>query len=345
MKDAGRNTATLPRLRRQWLLAALLFAACGLAAWLLLAAAAPARRLGPGLGGTGLLLGGQLWLLRRHLGGNHDRAGRGLYPGLGAANAVTLARGFLIGILGGLACLGPPPLPHPWAPGLLYAASLAGDLLDGALARRTGRATDLGRILDRELDAFGVLAAAVLAVRLGRLPPWFVLVGAAHFLFLGYGWVLGRPGRRAPALPAAPFTRYAGAAMMVLLAAALFPFPPGPFLAAAGTAAAVPFFAGFLWDGWRLAGPGRRRSPGRLRTLEVGGRDGVRAFFDGLAGGTGRPTATRSACSPGGSPSCAGPAAFPAATGSWRSAAGPAPTWPPWPPSSPAGSGWTSPRP
>ncbi len=290
MKDAGRNAAILPSLRRQWLLAVLLYGVSGLAAYLLLAALAPARRLEPWLGGTGLLLAGQLWLLRRHLGSNRSGATRRLYPGLGAANAVTLARGFLIGALGGLACLGPPPVPHPWAPGLLYAAALAGDLLDGTLARRTGRATELGRILDYELDAFGVLAAAVLAVRLGRLPSWFMLAGAAHYLFLLYGWGLRRLGRPAVALPSGPFTRYAGAGMMVFLAAALLPLLPGSILAAAGAAVAAPFCAGFLWAGWRLAaprfprpGPGRRRGRMRLRTLEVGDRAAVREFFDRLA--------------------------------------------------------------
>jgi CDP-diacylglycerol--glycerol-3-phosphate 3-phosphatidyltransferase len=70
-----------------------------------------------------------------------------------------------------------------WATGLFVAAMLT-DQVDGWLARRAGKTTDLGRILDPVADKILVLAALVVLVPV--VPGWMVAaIVAREFLVSG----------------------------------------------------------------------------------------------------------------------------------------------------------------
>jgi phosphatidylglycerophosphate synthase len=87
-------------------------------------------------------------------------------------NAVTLSRLALIGAAFGAASVGAARLALA-----LGAAAGASDHVDGWLARRSGRVTRLGEILDQFVDTVGELSCLLYAVAAGTLPllavvPW-----------------------------------------------------------------------------------------------------------------------------------------------------------------------------
>jgi CDP-diacylglycerol--glycerol-3-phosphate 3-phosphatidyltransferase len=154
---------------------------------------------------------------------------------IGLPTAVTLLRGVLLGAIAG--CL---PLPArgwvAWAPGLLYTAAALLDLLDGYLARRLDQVSALGGRLDVALDALGLLVAPLAAVVLGRLPTWYLLLGATYYLFHAALWL-----RRRLTLPVhderlrpSPHARMFAGYQMGLVATVLYPVlgPPGTSIAA-----------------------------------------------------------------------------------------------------------------
>jgi CDP-diacylglycerol--glycerol-3-phosphate 3-phosphatidyltransferase len=166
-----------------------------------------------------LVLGIFLWLRRQHPDAR-----------IGVATAVTLARGLLLGALAG--CLALPARGLvAWAPGILYTAVALADLGDGYLARRLGEESALGGRLDVALDALGLLVAPLAAVILGRLPPWYLFLGVAYYVFQAALWLRRR--RRLPLfehrLRPTPHARMFAGYQMGLVATALFPVlgPPG----------------------------------------------------------------------------------------------------------------------
>jgi CDP-diacylglycerol--glycerol-3-phosphate 3-phosphatidyltransferase len=156
---------------------------------------------------------------------------------VGLATTVTLLRGWLIGALAGLV----PDLPREgvgaWAPAILYTAAAVCDFLDGYLARRRGEVTAVGARLDTMVDGLGLLVGSLAAVALGRLPAWYLALGAAYYLFHGGLWLRRRhnlpvhPDRMRPSL----YTRQFAGCQMGLVATALFPVlgPPGTTITAA----------------------------------------------------------------------------------------------------------------
>ncbi len=59
---------------------------------------------------------------------------------------------------------------------LLFAVAAITDWLDGYLARRQGLVSVLGKLLDPMADKLIVLATLVVAVQLGHVPAWFVVL-------------------------------------------------------------------------------------------------------------------------------------------------------------------------
>jgi CDP-diacylglycerol--glycerol-3-phosphate 3-phosphatidyltransferase len=171
-----------------------------------------------------VVLGIFLWLRRQ------EPAAR-----IGAATALTLTRGLLLGAIAGCVPLPPRGL-VAWAPGILYTTAALADLVDGYLARRLGQESSLGGRLDVALDALGLLIAPIAAVVLGRLPPWYLLLGAAYYLFQAALRLRRRRGlplyedRLRPTPHARMFAGY----QMGLVATALFPVlgPPGTSITA-----------------------------------------------------------------------------------------------------------------
>lgn len=97
----------------------------------------------------------------------------------GAANGVTAIRLALVFAMMAL----PFHLRQPWA-GLLLMAFFALDGLDGKLARRSGLSSEFGAEFDMETDAFMTAVASLVAVDLGCVGRWMLLVGGMRYLFV-----------------------------------------------------------------------------------------------------------------------------------------------------------------
>jgi len=211
----------------------------------------------------------QLRLLT-HLGANH-RCGEAdrLFPTLGAATWITLLRGAAVVALAGFLPLAVLPVPvlSPalvWAPGLIYLGISLADLLDGFVARRLHRQTELGQRLDIETDAAGLLMALLVAVSLDRLPAFTLLVGLAYYLFLFGIW--RRQQRHLPlvALQSRPYARIIAGFQMGVVALALLPLFNPPFTSIAAVLVMTPLLVGFGRD-WLVVSC-RLRIDGNQRT-------------------------------------------------------------------------------
>ena len=208
--------------------------------------------------------------LSRHLEGNHRLGEEGrLYTTLGAANWISLLRAGAIVSLAGLLPMTLLPghgLPNglSWAPGLVYLGIALADLLDGLVARRQKRETELGKRLDITTDAAGLLVASLLAVNLGRLPAVYLLVGLAYYPFIFGIWL--RQKRRQPlvALQPRPYARIIAGFQMGLVGMALLPILHPTFTVVAAYIFMMPLLVGFLRD-WlvvscRLATDGNQQT-------------------------------------------------------------------------------------
>ena len=103
------------------------------------------------------------------------------------------------------------------AAGLLFAIVAASDYFDGPLARRAGRASDRGRILDNAADILFVEGALIAAVVLG-LTPWWVpaSIAAAFSFYVIDSWRRTRDAPR-PALIASRVGHWGGVCNYVLV--------------------------------------------------------------------------------------------------------------------------------
>lgn len=141
------------------------------------------------------------------------------------ADRVTLSRA----VLGGgcatvvvLALLGVVP-PRSWWLFLLAAPAVLLDAVDGAVARRTGTASEPGSRLDMETDAALLVVFSVpLAMVLG---PWVLAVGLMRYVFVAASRF--RPPLRAP-LDYSRFRRIVAAVQSVVMVVALVPVVPVP---------------------------------------------------------------------------------------------------------------------
>ena len=184
------------------------------------------------------------------------------WPGLGAANRVTVGRAGLVLSLAAL-------VPHAqalsnaglwWTIGMATAA-LCLDGVDGLAARRTGTATDFGARFDMELDSFLMLVLAALVWRSGRLDAWILLLGAPRYLFVAAGWI--RPWLRAP-LPQRLRRKAGCVAQGVALVVCLAPIVPAG-LAATGAALTLVLLAGSFAVDVRWLFDSRREGTGAHR--------------------------------------------------------------------------------
>jgi phosphatidylglycerophosphate synthase len=192
---------------------------------------------------------------------------------LGPASWVTLARATLAV---GVAALAVDGLTHDAPASLivtLAAGALALDLVDGAVARRTGTATALGARFDGEVDALLILALSVAVAP--AYGAWVLAGGAARYVFLAGEWRL--PWLRAP-LPRRHWRRVVAGTQGVVLTVAAAGVLPRSIMQALLAAALVLLAASFgsvVWWLWRRrhAAPGPvsegdagRAEPGPLRT-------------------------------------------------------------------------------
>jgi phosphatidylglycerophosphate synthase len=133
----------------------------------------------------------------------------------GHANAVTLGR------LSGVLAVGFLGLHVPaYAVGLIAAIVVTLDGLDGHLARKHGTESDFGGHLDMETDALNLYVLASLALALGSLPAWILVIGTMRYSYVVIMAALRRgervEPRRMSAKVAAVFVLYAMAAVFLL---------------------------------------------------------------------------------------------------------------------------------
>lgn len=191
---------------------------------------------------AGAVLVVQLGYLAYHL--DADRPAVVLEP----PNLVTLARGALYAATAGFLFVAPSTPAVAWAPAACYGTGIMLDLVDGRLARRTGRTTALGAKLDHAFDTLGFVAAPLVGVAWGRLPLVYLSLSAARYVYRGGVWWRRRRGRFVGKLPGSRIRRPLAAAQMALIAVALAPTLPASVLHPLAAAAAVPSLVVFVRD-------------------------------------------------------------------------------------------------
>ena len=199
----------------------------------------------------------ELAILARGLDRNRRTPEGPLLTTLGLPNALTLLRGLLVAGATGFVLVEPPAGALAWGPGGLYIAAVTLDAADGAAARRLDRVTELGAYLDVEFDSLALLAAALVGVAWGTLPPWYLLAGVARYAFVGGAKLRRRRGLPVHDLPESARRRVLAVVQMAVVGAALSPVLRPPATTVVATVALVPLLAGF-WLDWRtLRGVGR----------------------------------------------------------------------------------------
>lgn len=264
---------SLRQLRRCWWLAVGLYAlAAGLSYAVLhsLGLAEPTWRWAAPVA---LTMGYALGLLRRNLALNHRRGETILLASFGAANAITLLRGWLLGILAGFLLFPQPAGGTAWLPVLIYTAAALTDFVDGYVARVTDQTTALGQHLDMEFDALGALLAVSLGVAYGQLPLWALLMGLARYMFVGGLAWRHRRGLPVYELPASIHGRIVAALFMSFIAVVLWPVLDPATTRFAAIWFALPLAASFGRDWLVVSGrvdpvsPGYRAALSRLQRL------------------------------------------------------------------------------
>ncbi|MEJ2134164.1 MAG: CDP-alcohol phosphatidyltransferase family protein [Desulfofustis sp.] len=191
------------------------------------------------------------------------------YPTLGAANWLTLARGS--GVVA-LACL--LPVVKSQSSAIIYHASVTAsvvylmvalaDLGDGLIARKSGRETELGKILDIETDAAGLMVAALVAVAFDRVPAFYLVVGMVYYFFIAGLYIRRRWNLPLVELQPRPYARITAGFQMGFLVVALVPVFSPLFCAIAALLFMLPLLLGFGRD-W-LVISGRLASNNRQHT-------------------------------------------------------------------------------
>jgi CDP-diacylglycerol---glycerol-3-phosphate 3-phosphatidyltransferase len=197
----------------------------------------------------GLLMWLMVWLQawrQQHL--NRLSLQTAVLPTLGAANELTLFRGWLIAACTGFLVLTPLSGTLALLAALLYTVAAIADRLDGWLARRSKYCTELGNKLDTAYDALGLLVVPLLAVLQHKLLPNYLLVSIAYYLFVaGLAW---RNARQLPQYPLLPSTlrRTLAGMQMGVVAFSLWPALNSKLTQLTGLAFMTPLLLGFVVD-------------------------------------------------------------------------------------------------
>ncbi len=258
---------SLAQLRRRWWLVVGLYALAAALSYALLHGIGLAEPAWRWWAPVALAMAYTLAVLRRGLPDNRRRGETDIFPRLGLANAVTLLRGCLLGILAGFLLFPRPPGALAWLPALVYTAAALTDFVDGYLARVTNQPTLLGERLDMEFDSLGALLAVSLAVAYGQLPAWALLMGLARYLFVGgLAW---RAWRGLPVydLPSSLYGRIVAALFMGFVSVVLWPVLDPTATRFAAIWFALPLAASFGRDWLVVSGRIDPASPVYRRTL------------------------------------------------------------------------------
>lgn len=188
---------------------------------------------------------GILWWSLRF---NHPPRAQHLFPYLGYANSLTLLRGLFACLLAGFLFNPIPTGSWAWAPALLYTGERLIDYFDGFIARITGRETKLGEILDMEFDGLGILIAVALAIQVGHLPLWYLLLGLGRPLFVLGMWLRQRAGKSVYDLPPSDHRRLIAGFQTTFVSFTLWPVLSPQITLLAGYLFAVPLIFSFGRD-------------------------------------------------------------------------------------------------
>jgi len=221
------------------------------------------------LGLAGLTAGYSLAFLKRNLGRNRASAAGAIYPELGAATRATVTRGILLAAACGFLFSPRPPGGLAWAPAILFATAELLDYLDGYLARRSERQTELGVSFDLALDNLGMLIGSALAVWYRVLPWPFLTIGFAGYLFQLGRWARRRSGREVRELPPGSSRRPIAGLMMGFLSAVLWPILKPPATTLAGLFFLAPLLVSFARDWLVVSGLVNPASEGYRRTRSL----------------------------------------------------------------------------
>lgn len=188
------------------------------------------------------------WQLWQGLDLNRASARHALYPTLGIANHLSVARGGLIAATSGF--LWQPPVNEAiaWIPGVLYTLAAILDRVDGFVARRSNRTSLLGSELDTTYDALGLLIAPLLAFNYGKVHWSFLLVSVAYYFFRwGLYW---RHSHNLPIYPLLPnpLRRTLAGFQMGCVALLLLPCFLAPFTTTVALIFMLPILMGFVVD-------------------------------------------------------------------------------------------------
>ena len=165
-------------------------------------------------------------------------------PTLGAANAVTLARGVIV--LDLLAVLGSTPgRVLAWSIVALALLALALDGVDGKVARSRGEESAFGARFDMETDALLILVLCALAWQQGKAGAWILLAGALRYLFVAAGFALPWLAR---ALPPSRRRQTVCVVQIVSLILCLLPVVVPPASTAIGAVGLVLLLGSFAAD-------------------------------------------------------------------------------------------------
>lgn len=154
---------------------------------------------------------------RYRLGQNHVSGADAPDERLGAANAVTLARGWLVALAAGVVTG-----TSLSVAAAVFACAVLLDAVDGAIARRT-RETVLGARLDGATDALTLFVGATAAAVVGALPAWYALAGLVWYAYSAARWARGRAGETVYDLPESRLRPLVGSGQFLIVVAALWP--------------------------------------------------------------------------------------------------------------------------
>lgn len=167
---------------------------------------------------------------------------------LGPGMVLALVRGVLLAGLAGFLLVDLPQGVWQWIPAMLYTIAATMDYFDGYLARRSGTQSALGERLDIELDALGLLIAVSVAIRIGKLPALFLLIGVGRYAFLWSQALLDRLGVRRRDLPESLSRRPIAGFTMGFVSASLWPVVTPQAAATAGLLFLAAFLLSFTRD-------------------------------------------------------------------------------------------------
>ena len=176
-----------------------------------------------------------LWRLERH----HP------HSTIGAANHITLARGALIALLGGLATGRAADTRQIEVATGIAALALLLDGVDGWLARRYRTSSEFGARFDMESDALLILILSILTWQLGKAGSWVLLSGLLRYIFVLA--CMGLPELRRP-LPASRRRKSIAVIQAIALICAIAPVVARGASAAVAATALLLLVASFLID-------------------------------------------------------------------------------------------------